>query len=193
MATLPCPRCGQPRSAHTPCPHCGAPGLTTDIPPLPDVAIPDEAPSSTVPALAAAERPFAPSVVHRQPSDAMGRVGYLVAAVLSAIALVFFYGALWGGDNDAPPETPTEEVFDVPPPEPPDAPLPPEPPAVPELSDTPRPPGMSDSDWEEMQRDLREAQRDVEQAAREAQREIEQAAREAEREARRAAEEARRR
>lgn len=183
MATLSCPRCGQPRSAHTPCAHCGAPGLTTEVPPLPDVAIPEEATSLPAPIVLPSSVPVA---ARPQRSETLGRMGYLVAAALSAVGLIFFYGAVWG-DHDAHPETPIEERADVP--RLPEPPTPPEPPAPPAAPDVPRPPGMSDSDWLELQRDLREAQREVEQATREAQREVEQAAREA----RRAADEARRR
>lgn len=191
MQTLSCPRCGQPRSAHTPCPYCGASGLSTDVPPIPDVAAPASPPIPDVAAPAvpvpAALPPSVPIVARTGRSDLLGRVGYLVAAVLATGALMLFYGAVWGGNNDdAGPET--EEA--VAPPELADLPTPPAPPGVPAPPDVPRPPGMSDSDWEQLQRDLREAQRDVEQAAREAQRDVEQAAREAQRDAEQAAREA---
>lgn len=119
-----------------------------------------------------------------QRSDTLSRAGYLVAAVLAAGVLMLVHGAVWG-DHDAQPETPTEEVFDSS--SLPDVPLPPAPPEPPAVPDVPRPPGMSDDEWNDMQRDLREARREAEQAVEEAQREIEQAAREAEREAEREA------
>lgn len=202
MQTLPCPRCGQPRTAHAACPACGAPGLETDVPPLQDVPTLEAvavAEAAVLPAPEVAEDalvraapgsipygagPFAPAVPvapRRQGSELLGRVGYLLAALLATGALFAFHAAVWGGHDDEPVRV--EETM----------PTPPEAPSVP---DVPRPPGMSDGEWEEMQRALREAQRDVQEAVREADdaaREAAQAAEEAAREAEAAArEEARR-
>lgn len=209
MQTLPCPRCGQPRTAHAACPACGAPGLETDVPPLQDVPVlepvpaplgaeaavplardgPEDAVARSVPgSIPYGAGPFAPAVPvapRRQGSELLGRAGYLLAALLATGALFAFHAAVWGGHDDELVRV--EEAMPGPPPAPPEAPP---------VPDVPRPPGMSDGEWEEMQRDLREAQRDVQEAVREADaaaREAAQAAEEAAREAEAAArEEARR-
>lgn len=196
MPTLPCPRCGQLRTAHAACPGCGAPGLETDIPPLKDLDVPEALPSRS-PSIVPGPGPFAPSVdvvARPQRSDVLGRIGYLVAAVLSVGALVLFHGVVWG-DHDEDRGVPVEEVA-APPDAPPDAPdAPPAPPDAP-----PAPPdgpadgsqeGMTDQERAEAAAEAsRQAQLErVEQAA---EREAEAAAERAEREAEAAAERAER-